>query len=60
MTVPHIIDPERSLAGALTDASPDPMRQMMQTMINALLSADVDAVVGAEWGQAIPEPYHAA
>ncbi|GAB2933856.1 IS256-like element IS1081 family transposase [Rhodococcus aerolatus] len=27
------------------------MRQLLQTMINALLSADVDAVVGAEYGQ---------
>ena len=28
------------------------MRQLLQTMINALLSAATDAVVGAEWGQA--------
>ncbi|GAA4068041.1 hypothetical protein GCM10023065_20930 [Microbacterium laevaniformans] len=27
------------------------MRSLLQTMINALLSADADAVVGAEWGQ---------
>ena len=27
------------------------MRHLLQTMINALLSADVDAVVGAEWGE---------
>ena len=38
------------LAEALTDASPDLMRSLLQTMIDALLSADVDAVVGAEWG----------
>jgi len=26
------------------------MRSLLQTIINALLSADADAVVGAEWG----------
>lgn len=33
----------------LTDASPDMTRSLLQTMINALLRADADAVVGAEW-----------
>ena len=51
MTAPHIVDPAGVLAEALTDASPDLMRSLLQTMINALLSADADAVVGAEWGQ---------
>ncbi|MCX6499585.1 MAG: IS256 family transposase, partial [Arthrobacter sp.] len=50
MTAPHIVDPATVLGEALTDASPDLMRHLLQTMINALLSADVDAVVGAEWG----------
>ena len=27
------------------------MRSLLQTMINALLSADVDAVVGAQYGK---------
>lgn len=31
------------------------MRHLLQTIINALLSADVDAVVGAEWGRPSPE-----
>ncbi len=31
------------------------MRHLLQTMINALLSADADAVVGAEWGQPSPD-----
>lgn len=31
------------------------MRQLLQTMINALLSADADAVVGAEWGRPSPD-----
>lgn len=55
MTAPHIVDPAHVLGNLLSDASPDMMRQLLQTMINALLSADADAVVGAEWGQASPE-----
>ncbi len=51
MTAPHIVDPARVLGNLLTDASPDMMRSLLQTMINALLSADADAVCGAEWGQ---------
>ena len=47
MTAPHIVDPAGLLSEALTDASPDLMRNLLQTMINALLSADADAVVGA-------------
>ena len=31
------------------------MRQLLQTMINALLSADADAVAGAEWGRPSPD-----
>lgn len=52
MTAPHIVDPARVLGNLLADASPDMMRSLLQTMINALLSVDVDAVCGAEWGQA--------
>ena len=55
MTAPHIVDPARLLGEALADSSPDLMRQLLQTMINALLSADADAVVGAEWGKPSPE-----
>lgn len=55
MTAPHIVDPARVLGNLLADASPDMMRSLLETMINALLSADADAVVGAEWGQASPE-----
>ena len=54
MTAPHIVDPAGLLSEALTQASPGLMRQLLQTMINALLSADADAVVGAEWGQPSP------
>ena len=55
MTDPHIVDPATLLGEALADASPDLMRHLLQTMINALLSADADAVVGAEWGQPSPD-----
>ena len=55
MTAPHIVDPAGLLGEALTDASPDLMRSLLQTMINALLSADADAVVGAEWGKPSPD-----
>ncbi|GEK87949.1 IS256 family transposase [Microbacterium aerolatum] len=55
MTAPHIVDPVGVLSEALSDASPDLMRSLLQTMINALLSADADAVVGAEWGQHSPD-----
>lgn len=55
MTAPHIVDPARVLGNLLSDASPDMMRSLLQTMINALLSADADAVCGAEWGQPSPE-----
>ena len=30
------------------------MRHLLQTMLSALLSADADAVIGAEWG--LPSP----
>ena len=45
MTAPHIVDPARVLGNLLTEASPDMMRQLLQNMINALLSADADAGV---------------
>ena len=54
MTAPHIVDPAGLLGEALSDASPDLVRSLLQTLINALLSADADQVVGAEWGQPAP------
>ena len=54
MTAAHIVDPARLLGEALVEASPDLMRELLQTMINALLSADADAVVGAEYGRPSP------
>src|SRR5690625_6855983 len=55
MTAPHIVDPAGLLGEALSEASPDLMRSLLQRVINTLLSADADAVVGAEWGQASTE-----
>ena len=54
MTAPHIVDPAGLLDEALAEASPDLMRSLLQSIINALLSADADAVVGAEWGRPAP------
>ena len=55
MTAPHIVDPAHLLGQALGDASPDLMRHLLTTVINALLSAEADAVCGAEWGQPSPD-----
>ena len=58
MTAPHIVDPAGLLGEALAEASPDLMRSLLQSIINTLLSADADAVVGAEYGR--PSPGRAA
>jgi len=55
MTAPRIVDPAAVLGQALADASPDLMRHLLATTINALLSTEADAVCGAEWGQSSPE-----
>jgi transposase-like protein len=55
MTAPHMIDPARLLGQALSDASPDLMRHLLGSVINALLSADADAVCGAEYGVSSPD-----
>ena len=51
MTAPHIVDPAGLLGEALSEASPDLMRSLLQSIINTLLSADADAIVGAEYGR---------
>lgn len=50
MTAPHAIDPARFLSEQLAQASPDLMRQMLTTFINALMSAEAEAVCGAGYG----------
>jgi len=55
MTVPSSIDPARLLEEQLGQASPDLLRELLQTFVNTLLSADADAVCGAEYGARTPE-----
>ncbi|SPT54215.1 Transposase and inactivated derivatives [Actinomyces bovis] len=55
MTATHIIDPAGLLGELLAEASPDLMRHLLQTVINELLSADADAVAGAEYGRPDPD-----
>ncbi len=55
MTAPHIVNPAVLLEQALSDASPDLMRTLLGTVLNALLSADADAVCGAEYGRPSPD-----
>jgi len=55
MTASDILNPVALLEKGLSDASPDLMRTLLATVINALLSADADAVCGAAYGVASPE-----
>ena len=55
MTAPSSIDPTRFLDEQLAQASPDLLRQLCTTFLNALMSADADAVCGAPYGIASPE-----
>ena len=55
MTVRSSIDPARLLEEQLAQASPDLLRELLGTFINTLLSAEADAVCGAEYGEITPE-----
>jgi hypothetical protein len=44
MTAPSSIDPARFLHDQLESASPDLLRSMLATFINALMSAEADAL----------------
>src|SRR5215208_4836671 len=55
MTVSASIDPARFLDEELAQASPDLMRELLATFVNALLSAQADSVCGAEYGVRSPE-----
>jgi transposase-like protein len=55
MTAKTIIDPEQFLHEQLAQASPDLMRELLETFVNALLSAQADSVCGAEYGVRSPE-----
>src|SRR6478609_10768181 len=50
MTANTSIDPAVFLHEQLVQASPDLMRELLGTFINALLSAQADSVCGAEYG----------
>src|SRR3954454_23527788 len=50
MTAPSSIEPTAFLHEQLAQASPDLLRQMLTTFINTLMSAEADAVCGAEYG----------
>jgi len=50
MTVKTSIDPARLLEEQLAQASPDLLRELLETFINTLLSAEADVVSGAEYG----------
>jgi putative transposase len=49
------IDPARLLEGQLESASPDLLRSMLSTFIQALMSTEADAVAGAPYGTSSPE-----
>ena len=55
MTAPSSIDPSRFLHDQLASASPDLLRSMLTTFINALMSAEADAVCGAPYGMPGPD-----
>src|SRR4051794_7874739 len=51
MTAGTSIDPARFLSEQLDQASPDLMRELLTTFVNALLGAQADAVCGAGYGE---------
>jgi putative transposase len=55
MTAGPSIDPAHFLHEHLAQASPDLMRELLTTFVNALLSADADAVCGAAYNARTPE-----
>src|SRR3954462_4701640 len=50
MTASSSIDPARFLHEQLAQASPDLLRQFLPLVTNTLMSAEADAVCGAEYG----------
>ena len=55
MTATQSIDLPGWMAEQLSQASPDLLRAMIQTFVEALMSADADAVCGAGYGQRSPD-----
>ena len=60
MTANTSIDPAVFLHEQLAQASPDLMRELLGTFINALLSAQADSVCGAEYGTRSDGPHQPA
>jgi putative transposase len=56
MTAGPSIDPARFLNEQLEQASPDLLRDLLTTFVNALLSAQADAVCSAGYGERSSEP----
>jgi transposase-like protein len=52
---PSSIDPARFLHEHLQSASPDLLRHLLTMFINTLMSAEADALCGAEYGASSPE-----
>jgi len=55
MTVTPSIDPARLIEEQLAQASPDLLRELLTVFINTLMSAEADAVCGAEYGTTSPD-----
>jgi putative transposase len=55
MTANTSIDPARFLHDQLATASPDLLRDMLTTFIDALMGAEADAICGAPYGVPSPE-----
>ncbi len=50
MTAPSIIDLSGWLSKQVQQASPDQLRQLIATFVQALMGAEADAICGAEYG----------
>ena len=55
MTAPSSIDPARFLHEQLASASPDLLRSMLSTFVQALMGAEADAVCGTPYGARTPD-----
>ena len=55
MTAPKSMNPAEFLREQLEYASPDLLRDMLETFINTLLSAQADSVCGAEYAVRSPD-----
>jgi len=51
MTNPHPVDVEKLVADQLASASPDLLRGLLSTFIQALMSAEADVLCGAGYGE---------